>query len=55
MIFYIIVAAAQLNLNDLRKEKWLFEMASNGSGQKEQWYSFYQYFGKYQSLFSIFS
>lgn len=43
MIFYVVVAAAQLNLGDLRESGWVFDMAAGGS--KESWYKFYQYYG----------
>ncbi|KAJ7119614.1 sulfate transporter family-domain-containing protein [Mycena epipterygia] len=42
MIFYIVVAAAQLNLGDLRESGWVFDMIAGGS--KESWYKFYQYY-----------
>lgn len=39
MLFYITVAAAQLNLTDLRNDGWLFDMGTD----KEPWYKFYSY------------
>jgi hypothetical protein len=39
MLFYIIVAAAQLNLADLRDDGWIFDMGTD----KEPWYRFYSY------------
>lgn len=42
IIFYIVVAAAQLNLGDLRSDGWLFDM---GSGGQDTWYKFYTYLG----------
>lgn len=43
VIFYIVVAAAQLNMGDLRAKGWLFDMGS--SGEDESWYTFYSYYG----------
>ncbi|KAJ7153000.1 sulfate transporter family-domain-containing protein [Mycena filopes] len=42
LIFYIVVAAAQLNIADLRDGGWIFDMAAGGS--KEHWYKFYSYY-----------
>ncbi|KAJ7186860.1 sulfate transporter family-domain-containing protein [Mycena filopes] len=42
VIFYIVVAAAQLNIADLRDSGWIFDMAAGGS--KEHWYKFYSYY-----------
>jgi len=39
MLFYIIVAAAQLSLSDLRDDGWIFDMGTD----KEPWYTFYSY------------
>jgi len=47
--FYVIVAAASLNLDNLRKEGWLFESAQ-GTGEK--WYEFYSYYGEYTARLS---
>ncbi|KAK7036773.1 hypothetical protein VNI00_011439 [Paramarasmius palmivorus] len=41
MAFYIVVAAAQLNLNDLRRAGWLFDVGSGGG--QEEWYKSYTY------------
>jgi len=43
VLFYIIVAAAQLDLGVLRKEGWVFDM---GVSEKESWYKFYSFFGE---------
>jgi hypothetical protein len=43
VVFYIIVAAAQLNLGVLREEGWLFNIKN---GEKESWYKFYSYLGE---------
>ncbi|KAJ6632540.1 sulfate transporter family-domain-containing protein [Mycena sp. CBHHK59/15] len=42
MVFYIIVAAAQLNIADLRDSGWVFDMVAGG--KQESWYKFYQYY-----------
>ncbi|KAJ7021466.1 sulfate transporter family-domain-containing protein [Mycena alexandri] len=42
VIFYIIVAAAQLNIADLRDSGWIFDMAARGN--TEHWYKFYTYY-----------
>lgn len=43
-IFYIVVAAAQLDLNVLRRDGWLFESAQEVGGV-DSWYTFYTYYG----------
>jgi SulP family sulfate permease len=47
MVFYIVVAAAQLDLGVLRQTGWLFDMGNSG---KRSWYEFYTYYdvGKVQ-------
>jgi SulP family sulfate permease len=40
-IFYVVVAAAGLNLTDLRQSRWVFDM---GSSAREPWFKFYSYF-----------
>ncbi len=42
IIFYIVVAAAHLDLTTLRKSGWLFDMDTSD----EPWYRFYTFFGK---------
>jgi hypothetical protein len=42
-VFYIVVAAAQLNLGELRKKDWLFDM---GDSTEETWTRYYSYLGK---------
>ncbi|KAJ7747683.1 sulfate transporter family-domain-containing protein [Mycena maculata] len=42
VVFYIVVAAAQLNIADLRESGWIFDMAAGG--KQESWYKFYQYY-----------
>ena len=41
IIFYIVVAAAQLNLAQLRQSGWLFDM---GNAEDKRWYEFYTYY-----------
>jgi SulP family sulfate permease len=45
IIFYIVIAAGQINLNSLRQAGWLFDM---GNSADRSWYEFYTYydFGK---------
>ena len=50
VVFYIVVAAAHLNLGALRGSGWLFDM---GNTDAFPWYKFYSYFGA-GSLFYIF-
>lgn len=45
LIFYIVVAAAHLNLGSLRTDGWLFDM---GNSADESWYEFYKYYGEFQ-------
>ncbi|KAG6841586.1 hypothetical protein C0991_009342 [Blastosporella zonata] len=40
VIFYVIVAALGLDLWDLRRAGWIFDM---GTGESEAWYKFYSY------------
>ncbi|KAJ7485150.1 sulfate transporter family-domain-containing protein [Mycena galericulata] len=42
MIFYVVVAAAQLNIDDLRDSGWVFDMAAGA--KQESWYKFYEYY-----------
>jgi SulP family sulfate permease len=43
MVFYIVVAAAQLDLGVLRETGWLFDMGNSGN---RSWYEFYTYYGQ---------
>lgn len=45
-VFYVIVAAAHLDLPTLRRDGWLFDVAVSS----EPWYHFYSYFGKICNL-----
>ncbi|KAJ7641494.1 sulfate transporter family-domain-containing protein [Roridomyces roridus] len=42
VIFYVVVAAAQLDIADLRAGGWVFDIAASGS--EESWYKFYTYY-----------
>ena len=44
IVFYVVVAAAQLNLDTLRRDGWLFETAREVGGV-DSWYAFYTYYG----------
>ncbi|KAH7914934.1 sulfate transporter family-domain-containing protein [Hygrophoropsis aurantiaca] len=44
IVFYIVVAAARLDLATLRKEGWLFDSAQGAGGSQDKWYSFYSYY-----------
>lgn len=46
ILFYIIVAAAQVNLDELRENGWLFDIPGGVKGQPEKWWRFYTYFGE---------
>ncbi|KAI0694038.1 sulfate transporter family-domain-containing protein [Cytidiella melzeri] len=46
IIFYIVVAAARLNLDILRRDGWVFQMGSNN----EPWYKFYALYGTFISI-----
>ncbi|KAG6333879.1 hypothetical protein ID866_5208 [Astraeus odoratus] len=43
-VFYVIVAAAGLDLHVLRKDGWLFESAQGTAGLEDKWYGFYSYY-----------
>lgn len=40
-VFYVVILCAGLDLDFLRRERWLFHIASS----EETWYKFYTYFG----------
>ena len=40
-VFYIVILSAGFDLDFLRRERWLFQVARS----EEQWYQFYTYFG----------
>ncbi|OAX35963.1 hypothetical protein K503DRAFT_696020 [Rhizopogon vinicolor AM-OR11-026] len=42
-VFYVVVAAAQLDLNALRKDGWLFDSTEGAGGVEDEWYGFYSY------------
>ncbi|KAG1824746.1 sulfate transporter family-domain-containing protein [Suillus subaureus] len=43
VVFYVVVAAAQLDLGVLRRDGWLFDMAEGTGGGEDKWYEFYSY------------
>jgi SulP family sulfate permease len=43
VVFYIVVLGAGLDLDTLRRDGWLFEVARS----EEKWYRFYTYFGAF--------
>ncbi|EIW78004.1 hypothetical protein CONPUDRAFT_109324 [Coniophora puteana RWD-64-598 SS2] len=43
VIFYIVVAAAQLDLGALRRSGWLFDIAASTGGAEDRWYGFYTF------------
>ena len=49
-LFYVVVAAAQLDLAALRREGWLFESAERAGGVEDKWYGFYSYLGEEVSV-----
>jgi hypothetical protein len=51
MLFYIIVAAGQFDLGNLRQQGWLFDLGSTGTHQT--WYKFYSYLGAHCFIFVI--
>ena len=42
IVFYIVVAAAHLDMGVLREKGWLFDMGAS----REPWYHFYALFGE---------
>jgi SulP family sulfate permease len=42
-MFYIVVFGAGFDLDTLRRDGWLFEVARS----EEKWYRFYTYFGAF--------
>jgi len=43
VVFYLVVLGAGFNLDTLRRDGWLFEVARS----EEKWYRFYTYFGTF--------
>ncbi|KAG1897802.1 sulfate transporter family-domain-containing protein [Suillus fuscotomentosus] len=43
IVFYVVVAAARLDLGALRRDGWLFDMAEGTGGGEDRWYGFYSY------------
>ncbi|KAG0696357.1 sulfate transporter family-domain-containing protein [Suillus ampliporus] len=42
-VFYVVVAAARLDLGALRRDGWLFDAAQGTGGAEDRWYGFYSY------------
>ena len=42
-VFYVVILIAGLDLDVLRRERWLFQVARS----EEKWYQFYTYFGRF--------
>ncbi|KAG1764436.1 sulfate transporter family-domain-containing protein [Suillus occidentalis] len=43
IVFYVVVAAAQLDLGALRRNGWLFDMAEGTGGREDKWYGYHSY------------
>lgn len=43
LVFYVVVLSARINLTNLRKDGWIFDMGSTS----EPWYTFYSYYSEY--------
>jgi SulP family sulfate permease len=43
IVFYLVVFGAGFDLDSLRRDGWLFEVARH----EEKWYRFYTYFGAF--------
>jgi SulP family sulfate permease len=50
IVFYVVVAAAQLDLGVLRRDGWLFDMAEGTGGREDKWYGYHSYLGENVSL-----
>ena len=48
-MFYIVIFGAGLDLDALRRDGWLFEVARS----EEKWYRFYTYFGAFHRFLRI--
>ena len=46
IVFYIVVAAAHLDMGVLREKGWLFDMGAS----REPWYHFYSLYGRRAAL-----
>jgi len=49
VVFYIVVLGAGFDLDTLRRDGWLFEVARS----EEKWYQYYTYFGAFHRYPSI--
>ena len=44
LLFYLVVLAAHLDISDLRKDGWVFDLGTGSTGGKEEnWWRFYEY------------
>ncbi|KAH8827152.1 sulfate transporter family-domain-containing protein [Flagelloscypha sp. PMI_526] len=43
IVFYIVVAAAQLDLSELRTAGWVFDIGADPAQKSSKWYSLYSY------------
>lgn len=51
VVFYIVVAAAHIDLGVLREKGWLFDMGTS----REPWYHFYSLYGRRAASFGFMS
>jgi hypothetical protein len=51
LIFYIVVAAARLDLASLRKQGWVFDLGST----QDPWYEYYKYLSAFRYIANPFS
>ena len=49
VVFYIVVLGAGFDLDALRRDGWLFEVARS----EEKWYRFYTFFGAFHRYSNI--
>ncbi|KAJ3746096.1 sulfate transporter family-domain-containing protein [Lentinula detonsa] len=53
VFFYVIVAAARCDLDELREDGWLFDIPGGINGQSESWWKFYTYFDSDRNLIHL--
>ncbi|KAF9072486.1 sulfate transporter family-domain-containing protein [Rhodocollybia butyracea] len=46
VLFYIVVAATQANLREVRNSGWLFDIPRGNNGKSQAWWTFYTYFDR---------
>jgi SulP family sulfate permease len=46
LVFYVVIAAAQLDLGVLRRDGWLFDMAEGTGGREDKYYGYHSYLGE---------